>query len=500
MLTIILIIILALVFFSYAAIPLLVPNQADPLPNYQDPIKKELSEERDALLRAIKEIDNRDDLSEERRNELKRRYESKTAKVLRSLDEYSNKAPKEIKISKGKGLPVAVFGLLLLMIVPATILSTFVFPRIGENSTVTTSSVDQLKVAAELKKLQQAAKKEPNEENLMALAEYYWHLQDAENATQAYTQIIETLDPVPAIAAHRLGLLVLQQDTPKALEYFELAYKAEPTNLDTLYALGEVNFRMGKVDKAIKYLEEFLAQPEGSKFEDVAKRLKSFKAISPALNAATAESSDDNLRNLADAYWLADEKELAANIYLNLMKNIDPNEDGLDPQNEPIFSRVGQYFFLKSQTDDAIIMLERATLLNQDDLDALLFLGNAYFSKEMYQPAINVWNLYVEKAGPEEAGRVPSLIEAAQAKLDGIANPEAISGRQIFVSNCATCHGANGEGGAGPKLSANPRAADIGNVENIVKYGRGIMPGFQAKLSEEERALVVDYVTTDLSQ
>ncbi len=500
MLTIILIIILALVFFSYAAIPLIVPNQADPLPNYQDPIKKELTEERDALLRAIKEIDSRDDLTQERRNELKRRYESKTAKVLRSLDEYSHKAPKVFKISKGKRLPYAIFGLLLLMIVPATILSTFVFPRIGDNATVTTSSVDQLKLAAELKKLQQAAQNNPNEETLMALAEYYWHLQDVENSTKSYTKIIETLDPVPAIAAHRLGLLVLQQDTPKALEYFQLAYKAEPNNLDTLYALGEVNFRLGNVDDAIKYLEEFIAQPEGGKFDDVAKRLASFKAIAPALNAATAESTDANLRALADAYWLADEKELSANIYLNLMKNIDPNEDGLDAKNAPIFSRVGQYFFLKSQTDDAIVMLERATLLNQDDLDALLFLGNAYFTKEMYQPAIDVWNLYVEKAGPEGAGRVPSLIETAQAKLDGIANPEAVTGRQIFVSNCAVCHSADGSGGAGPSLLKNSRAADIRNVENLVKYGRGVMPGFQAKLSEQERALVVDYVTTNLSQ
>ncbi len=500
MLTIVLIIILALVFFSYAAIPLIVPNQADPLPNYQDPIKKELTEERDALLRAIKEIDSRDDLAQERRDELKRRYESKTAKVLRSLDEYSNKAPKVFKISKGKRLPYAIFGLLLLMIVPATILSTFVFPRIGNDATVTTSSVDQLEVAAELKKLQQVAKKEPNEENLMALAEAYWHLQDADGASQTYTTIVETVEPIPAIAAHRLGLLVLQQDTPKSLEYFTLAYEADPNNLDTLYALGEVNFRLGNIDDAIKFLEEFVAQPKGSEFEDVAQRLANFKAISPALNAATLESSDSNLKDLADAYWLADEKELAANIYLNLMKNIDPNEDGLDAKNAPIFSRVGQYFFLKSQTDDAIVILERATLLNQDDLDALLFLGNAYFTKEMYQPAIDVWNLYVEKAGPEGAGRVPSLIETAQAKIDGIANPEAVTGRQIFVSNCAVCHSADGSGGAGPSLLKNSRAADIRNVENLVKYGRGIMPGFQAKLSEEERALVVDYVTTDLSQ
>src|SRR5690625_621437 len=49
----------------------------------------DLEEERDALLRAIHELDNRADLSEERRAQLRTRYEAKAARVLRQIDERS---------------------------------------------------------------------------------------------------------------------------------------------------------------------------------------------------------------------------------------------------------------------------------------------------------------------------------------------------------------------------------------------------------------------------
>ena len=65
----------------------LVPDQADPLPNLRDPITQDLEEERDALFRAIQELDARADLPEQRRAELHTRYEAKAAKVLRALDE-----------------------------------------------------------------------------------------------------------------------------------------------------------------------------------------------------------------------------------------------------------------------------------------------------------------------------------------------------------------------------------------------------------------------------
>ncbi len=500
MFTLIIIIILALVFFSYAAIPLIVPNQSDPLPDYQDPVKKELIEERDALLRAIKEIDNRSDLKDKRREDLKRRYEAKTAKVLRSLDEYSNKEVKTIKESKGRGLPYAIFGLLVLMVVSATTLSAFVYPRVGNNLNSTASGVDQKRAAAQLKELLNKAESEPNEENLLAIAEYYWHRQDVDGSIKWYTKAIESLDPIPAIAAHRLGLLVLQTDIDKSLEYFTIAHNAEPGNLDTLYALGEVNFRLGNIDQAIKYLEDFVAQPEGAKFEDVQQRLESFKNIAPALNAATQDASDENLLALADAYWATQERELSANIYLNLLKKMDPAVEGIDPKNARIFSRIGQYFFIKGNNDDAITMLDRATTLNPDDMDGLLFLGNAYFSAERYKDAIKVWTRIVEAIGPVEAGRVPGLIESAQARIDAQENPDAMTGRQLFVANCTVCHGENGEGGVGPMLVGNKRAADRANVADMIKFGRGSMPGFGPKLSDIQQETLTDYIVKDLSQ
>src|SRR5690606_17275422 len=87
MLTAILIGALALIAFAYVALPLLAPNQADPLPDDRDPVLVDLQEEKAALFRAIRELDARGDLAPERREQLRARYEAKAAKVLRAIDD-----------------------------------------------------------------------------------------------------------------------------------------------------------------------------------------------------------------------------------------------------------------------------------------------------------------------------------------------------------------------------------------------------------------------------
>ncbi len=55
--------------------------------------------------------------------------------------------------------------------------------------------------------------------------------------------------------------------------------------------------------------------------------------------------------------------------------------------------------------------------------------------------------------------------------------------RETYALNCAPCHGAFGEGGAGPNLQAHTDAAA---VEAQVKNGGGAMPAFGDKLSAED--------------
>jgi mono/diheme cytochrome c family protein len=94
------------------------------------------------------------------------------------------------------------------------------------------------------------------------------------------------------------------------------------------------------------------------------------------------------------------------------------------------------------------------------------------------------------------------------------ANDPLTLGGQLFAANCSSCHGANGEGGVGPKLSGGevvktwPKVADhiawvhTGGAPFVGKtYGaqghsvpaNNIMPAFQGTLSDTQIIQVVCY-------
>ena len=347
----------------------------------------------------------------------------------------------------------------------------------------------------------------------MALADGYWQLEDAETAREVYTLITQDTDPAPAIAYQRLGYLTLETDFNEALTYFELAREADPGNLDTLYALGELYYSLARPDDAIQVFETFLAQPEGAGDAEVETRLADIREVGDVLNEATQNPSEDSLLALAETYWAQEEFERASDIYVNVLSEYNPH-------NALAFSRIGQTLFFAGQNEEAIEIFGRALEVEPDNLDTLLFLGNAHFSLEQFEDAISTWETYVDVADEDAAGRVPGLIESARARLteadstdeaaseplaDVPAADEAeldllqVSGSELYGSNCAACHGENGGGGTGPSLLGNARAAERANVLNIIQYGRGAMPGYGAILSEEEIEAVTNYVIEDLS-
>ena len=69
-------------------------------------------------------------------------------------------------------------------------------------------------------------------------------------------------------------------------------------------------------------------------------------------------------------------------------------------------------------------------------------------------------------------------------------------GKQVFTSaGCVGCHGAVGQGGAGPALAGNEKILkDPVYVYTIVTKGKGGMPAFGDKLSEKEIYAVANYV------
>ena len=67
-----------------------------------------------------------------------------------------------------------------------------------------------------------------------------------------------------------------------------------------------------------------------------------------------------------------------------------------------------------------------------------------------------------------------------------------VKGRDVYVANCARCHGSQGQGGEGPDLADDPPDLDTGI--DAVKQGPGSMPGFKGDLSSNEIRAVVRYV------
>ncbi|MBI4302191.1 MAG: cytochrome c, partial [Chloroflexi bacterium] len=67
-------------------------------------------------------------------------------------------------------------------------------------------------------------------------------------------------------------------------------------------------------------------------------------------------------------------------------------------------------------------------------------------------------------------------------------------GRTLFATKgCSVCHGANGEGGIGPRLAGHFHSSDL--ITSIVRNGSGAMPAFApAQISDGDLAAIVAFV------
>ena len=75
-------------------------------------------------------------------------------------------------------------------------------------------------------------------------------------------------------------------------------------------------------------------------------------------------------------------------------------------------------------------------------------------------------------------------------------DPELVLGEQVYVDNCAQCHGNAGGGGAGPKLADGRVVRDFPDPASqveVIRKGRGSMPAWEAELTTEEIDAVVRY-------
>jgi mono/diheme cytochrome c family protein len=77
----------------------------------------------------------------------------------------------------------------------------------------------------------------------------------------------------------------------------------------------------------------------------------------------------------------------------------------------------------------------------------------------------------------------------------------ASSGSQLYAANCATCHGADGQGAVGPQLAGRvtQRFPDIQDQVRLVTQGSGSMPSFSGRLNAQQILRVVEYTRTGLA-
>ena len=79
---------------------------------------------------------------------------------------------------------------------------------------------------------------------------------------------------------------------------------------------------------------------------------------------------------------------------------------------------------------------------------------------------------------------------------DGFPDRELVAGRQVYIDRCANCHGNDGSGGRGTKLSDGRMITQypiVADQVEVIAGGVGSMPGFVEVLDAGEIAAVVRY-------
>jgi putative heme-binding domain-containing protein len=84
--------------------------------------------------------------------------------------------------------------------------------------------------------------------------------------------------------------------------------------------------------------------------------------------------------------------------------------------------------------------------------------------------------------------------QSLQPRL-AVGKPAATQGRALFLSNCSICHGALGEGGRGPNLSAGMHQRAASEIEKVIRQGvaGSQMPSF-AHFENDEMGELVSFV------
>lgn len=76
-----------------------------------------------------------------------------------------------------------------------------------------------------------------------------------------------------------------------------------------------------------------------------------------------------------------------------------------------------------------------------------------------------------------------------------------VAPKDLYVRNCARCHGADGKGDTEvgrnldvPDLSISGRRMSVAKISRVIANGKGEMPGFGKKMNKKQIASIAAYV------
>ena len=93
-------------------------------------------------------------------------------------------------------------------------------------------------------------------------------------------------------------------------------------------------------------------------------------------------------------------------------------------------------------------------------------------------------------------GCATAEVPEVPAGADGVPDPVLVAGRQVYIDRCANCHGNDGGGGQGTKLSDGLMVTRYPLIDDqiaIVADGVRLMPAFAEALNPEQIRAVVRY-------
>ncbi|MBP1992332.1 c-type cytochrome [Paenibacillus eucommiae] len=70
-----------------------------------------------------------------------------------------------------------------------------------------------------------------------------------------------------------------------------------------------------------------------------------------------------------------------------------------------------------------------------------------------------------------------------------------VDAQALYKQNCMSCHGNSLEGGVGPKLQNVGAKLSKDQIATILANGKGAMPNFKGKLSDDEIGALSDWLS-----